>query len=105
MRQKSCWLLLYCLLVLSTAGCGSFMARRMAQAPNTYPKWFAPEAPVALVFSPKFLTNFPKQFVDVGPPSARLCYRIVEPADYHLKITSTNWLEHGRKQFEFTFQA
>jgi pimeloyl-ACP methyl ester carboxylesterase len=81
------------------------MAHRMAQAPNTYPKWFAPEAPVALVFSPKFLTNFPKQFVDVGPPSARLCYRIVEPADYHLKITSTNWLEHGRKQFEFIFQA
>src|SRR5208337_925047 len=33
------------------------------------------------------------------------CYRVVEPADYHLKISSTNWLEHGRKQFEFTFHA
>ena len=60
---------------------------------------------MAVAFSPKFLTNFPKQFVDVGPPPARLCYRIVEPADYHLEISSTNWLEHGRKQFEFDFHA
>jgi pimeloyl-ACP methyl ester carboxylesterase len=98
-------LLLPGLLVLSTAGCGTFMAHRMAQAPNTYPEWFAPKTPVAVAFSPKFLTNFPKQFVDVGPPAARLCYRVVEPADYHLEITSTNWLEHGRKEFEFTFHA
>jgi pimeloyl-ACP methyl ester carboxylesterase len=98
-------LLLPVLLVLSTAGCGTFMAHRMAQAPNTYPTWFAPKAPVAVAFIPKFLTNFPKQFVDVGPPAARLCYRVVEPADYHLKISPTNWLEHGRKQFEFTFHA
>lgn len=98
-------MLLPVLLVLSTAGCGTFMAHRMVQAPNTYPQWFAPEAPVAVAFSPKFLTNFPKQFVDVGPPPARLCYRIVEPADYHLEISSTNWLEHGRKQFEFDFHA
>ncbi len=81
------------------------MARRLVQAPNTYPTWFAPKAPVAVAFSPKMLTNFPKQFVDVGPPSARLCYRVVEPADYHLTVTSTNWLEHGRKQFEFEFHA
>jgi len=81
------------------------MAHRMAQAPNTYPNWFAPKAPVAVAFSPKFLTNFPKQFVTVGPPEAKLCYRIVEPADYHLRISSTNWLEHGRKQFKFTFHA
>ncbi|MFZ0828846.1 MAG: alpha/beta fold hydrolase [Verrucomicrobiia bacterium] len=104
-RQKLCGLLLLVLLVLSTPGCGSFMARRMAQAPNTYPTWFAPKAPVAVAFSPKFLTNFPKQFVTVGPPAAKLCYRVVEPADYHLKISSTNWMEHGRKQFEFTFHA
>jgi pimeloyl-ACP methyl ester carboxylesterase len=98
-------LLLPVLLVLSTAGCGAFMAHRMVQAPNTYPQWFAPEAPVAVAFSPKFFTNFPKQFVAVGPPTARLCYRVIEPADYHLKITSTNWPEHGRKQFEFDFHA
>jgi pimeloyl-ACP methyl ester carboxylesterase len=103
-RQRY-WLLLPVLLVLSTAGCGTFMANRIVQSPNTYPEWFAPKAPVALAFSPKFLTNFPKQFVAVGPPTARLCYRIVEPADYDLKVSSTNWLEHGRKQFEFTFHA
>ena len=104
-RQKCCWLLLAVVLVLSTAGCGTFMAHRMVQAPNTYPTWFAPAAPVELAYSPKFLTNFPKQFVAVGPPAARLCYRVIEPADYHLTVSSTNWLEHGRKRTEFSFQA
>jgi pimeloyl-ACP methyl ester carboxylesterase len=81
------------------------MARRMAQAPNTYPTWFAPRAPVTLVFSPAALTNFPKHFVAVGPPPARLCYRIVEPANYHLEISATNWLRRGREQFKFTFHT
>ena len=98
-------LLLSVLFILSTAGCGTFMAHRLAQAPNTYPNWFAPEAPVLLGFSSKFLTNFPKQFVEVGPPNAKLCYRIVGPADYHLKVSSTNWLEHGRTETEFDFCA
>jgi pimeloyl-ACP methyl ester carboxylesterase len=98
------WLLLPVLLVLSLSGCGTFMANRMAQAPNTYPTWFAPAAPVLLAYDSKFLTNFPKQFVAVGPPPAKLCYRIIEPADYHLMVSSTNWLEHGvkRTQFDFT---
>ena len=81
------------------------MAHRLAQVPNSYPNWFAPEAPVLLGFSPKFLTNFPKQFVEVGPPNAKLCYRIVEPADYRLKVTSTNWQEHGKTETEFDFHA
>jgi len=93
------------LLVLSTAGCGTFMAKRMVQAPNTYPKWLAPKAPVLLGYSAKFLTNFPKQFVNVGPPSARLCYRVIEPADYRLKVSSTNWWEHGWERTKFEFQA
>ena len=104
-RQRLYWLFLPVLLVLSTAGCGTFVAHRLAQAPNTYPRWFTPRAPVAVAFNPKLLTNFPKQFLAVGPPPARLCYRIVEPADYHLTISSTNWLEHGRKHFEFDFHA
>ena len=98
-------MLLPVLLALSTAGCGTFMAHRMVQAPNTYPTWFAAKAPVELAYSPKLLTNFPKQFVAVGPPTAELCYRVVEPADYHLTISSTNWWEHGRKQFQFDFHA
>src|SRR5271170_6241500 len=81
------------------------MAHRMVQAPNTYPDWFAPEAPVLIGFSPKFLTNFSKQFVTVGPPVAQLCYRVVEPADYHLTISSTSWLKHGKKRTEFDFHA
>jgi pimeloyl-ACP methyl ester carboxylesterase len=104
-RRKLFWLLLPGLLFLSTAGCGSFMARRMAQAPNTYPTWFAPEAPVELAYSPSFLTNYPKQFVTVGPPTARLCYRVVAPADFNLTVSATNWLEHGRKRTEFNFHA
>jgi pimeloyl-ACP methyl ester carboxylesterase len=92
-------------LVLDTAGCGTFMARSMARAPNRYPSWFAPHAPVTLAFSPRLLTNFVARYVTVGPPPARLCYRVVDPADYHLKVSSTNWLEHGQKQFEFGFRA
>jgi pimeloyl-ACP methyl ester carboxylesterase len=93
------------LLVLNTAGCGSFVARRMAQAPNTYPTWFAPEARVTLGFPPKFLTNFPAKTLEVGPPMARLRYRVVEPADYNLQSTSTNWFARGQTQYEFAFHA
>jgi dienelactone hydrolase len=93
------------LLAYWTAGCGAFMARRMVQAPNTYPQWFASEAPVLLAYSPKFLTNFPKQFAEVGPPPARLCYRVIEPAAYNLTVCSTNWTEGGRARTEFHFDA
>jgi pimeloyl-ACP methyl ester carboxylesterase len=97
------WVLLA--LALGTAGCGGFFARRMAQSPNTYPSWLAPAAPVQLAFDSKFLTNFPAQFVEVGPPVARLQYRVVEPADYHLKVSPTNWVARGRPRFKFSFRA
>ena len=99
------WLALPALLVLSLSGCGTYMAHRMVQAPNSYPTWFAPEAPVLLAYNPNFLTNFPKQFVAVGPPPAKLCYRIIGPADYDLTVSSTNWLEHGVKRTEFIFHG
>jgi pimeloyl-ACP methyl ester carboxylesterase len=41
----------------------------------------------------------------VGPPPARLCYRVVEPADYHFSVTSSNWLDRGEKEYEFHFKA
>ena len=91
-------------LILGT-GCGSFFARRMAQAPNTYPSWLAPEAPVELAFDSKFLTNFPAYFVDIQSPQARLRYRVIEPADYRLELSSTNWLHAGRKRFKFSLRA
>lgn len=91
--------------IFFAAGCGSFVARRIAQAPNSYPKWIAPEARVMLDFNSGFLTNFPRQYLDVGPPSARLDYRVVEPADYNLTVTETNWVDHGKEQFTFKFHA
>lgn len=99
------WLLLSVLLIGGISGCGTFMAHRMVQAPNTYPTWFAPQPPVLLAFHPNFMTNFVRQYVTVGPPPARLCYRVVEPADYHFAAASTNWTEHGEKRTEFDFYA
>jgi len=78
---------------------------KLVQAPITYPKRFSTKAPAALVFSPKFFTSFPKRCAAVGPPPTRMCYRVVEPADHDLKVFSTNWLEHDRKQFEFDCHA
>lgn len=92
-------------LPILTTGCGTFVAHRMVQAPNRYPTWLAPTAPVLLAFDAKLLTNSPSQFAEVGPPTARLRYRVVEPADYHLKITTTNWMEHGERRDQFTFDA
>jgi pimeloyl-ACP methyl ester carboxylesterase len=98
-------LLFAVLLALNVTGCGTFVAHSIARAPNRYPTWLAPRAPVMLAFSPVLLTNFPKQYVDVGPPQARLCYRIIDPAVYDLKVMQTNWQAHGRKEYAFTFKA
>ena len=92
-------------MIFGAAGCGTYIAHKLVQAPNTFPESLAPKAPVLLGFRQNFLTNFPKQFVAVGPPAAQLCYRVVGPADYHLTISSTNWLEQGRQRSEFDFRA
>ncbi|HXD00425.1 MAG TPA: alpha/beta fold hydrolase [Verrucomicrobiae bacterium] len=108
MRSKT--LRLFCPLLLaaiavSLAGCGSYIARRIAQAPNSYPDWIAPKARVELDFNSGFLTNFPVHYVKVGPPEARLRYRIVEPADYNVHVFTSNWIEDDEPQFTFTFTA
>lgn len=92
-------------LACSGAGCGGFMARRLAQAPNTYPQWLAPKAPVVLEFASPLLTNFPARFVSVGPPDARLRYRLVEPRNYGVRVSSTNWMENQQERFKFSFRA
>ena len=101
-RSIGCFLLL---TLLAASGCGTFLARRMAEAPNSYPTWLAPASHVFLSFDDKFLTNFPAHFADVGPPPARLRYRIINPADYHLTVTFTNWLKTGKTNVQFTFHA
>jgi pimeloyl-ACP methyl ester carboxylesterase len=105
MRLRLVVFLFLALIVLVTAGCGGYVARRIAQAPNTYPQWIAPEARVELAFRPGLLTNFPTHLVEVGPPAAQLTYRIVNPAEYRLTVNSTNWVRRGKTHFKFIFDA
>jgi pimeloyl-ACP methyl ester carboxylesterase len=104
---RACCLIIGLLLVLAAlvTGCGGFVAHRMLQAPNTYPSWLSPSARVLLSFNEDLLTNFPAQFADVGPPPARLHYRVVDPAEYHLQATSTNWVKRGRTRYQFKFHV
>lgn len=104
-RLRRFLLLLAAALLVSTTGCGTFVARRMAQAPNTYPTWFAPKARVVLQMSNKLLTNFPPHFAQVGSPPVRLFYRVIEPADYGFGSSVTNWVARGKPHFEFGFRA
>lgn len=92
-------------LLLSAPGCGTYVARRMVQAPNTYARWLTPQARVELDFDRNYLTNFATHFAEVGPPSARLRYRIVEPAQHDFVAKQTNWVAGGKPHYVFTFQA
>lgn len=90
-------------LLFCGTGCGSFMARRIAQAPNSYPKWLAPEAPVALEFDVRTITAFPNQFLEVKSPPARLRYRIVEPGNY--EFGWTNRFDEAQEKLTLQFNA
>lgn len=92
-------------LALATSGCGTYVANRMVQSPNTYPQWLTPQARVELAFDQRFLTNFPAHFTEVGPPSAKLRYRIVEPGDYDFSVAQTNWVQRGKPHYVFNFHA
>jgi pimeloyl-ACP methyl ester carboxylesterase len=105
MRLRIMIVFVLAVVVVVTAGCGGFVARRIAQAPNSYPQWAAPEARVELAYDANYLTNFPMRRVEVGPPVAELTYRVVEPAAYGLAVASTNWVRRGRTYFRFTFDA
>ena len=96
---------LIAILAVATSGCGSYVARRMVQAPNTFPQWFSPQVRVELAFDQKVLTNFPTHFAEVGPPAAKLRYRIVEPADYDFSVAQTNWTQRGKPYYQFNFHA
>lgn len=94
-------------LALFSAGCTptTWLAHRMQQAPNTFPKVLGPEPPVYYSFPGQWLTNFPAQTVAVGPPAAKLTYRIVEPARYGFHVASTNWQDGARHRYRFDFRA
>lgn len=92
---------------LLLTGCtpSTWLARRIQQAPNTYPQVIGPKPFVYYSFPGRWLTNFPVQSVAVGPPKAALSIRIVEPAGYGFHITSTNWPDGARHRYRFDFQA
>src|SRR5687768_3059643 len=91
------------LFLVCASGCGGFSARRMAQAPNTYPKWLAPVAPVTIEFSDKLLTALTNQYLEVRSPEARIRYRMLEPADY--QFTWTNRLDEAKGKLDISFNA
>lgn len=88
-----------------TSGCSGYFARRITQAPNTYPTWLAPQARVVLDYDAALATNLLSRYLEVGPPEAKLRYRLVPAADYKFKVTGTNRLDHGRELYEFNFKA
>jgi pimeloyl-ACP methyl ester carboxylesterase len=96
------WLALL-LLIVCASGCAGFAARRMVQAPNTYPQWLAPKAPVTLEFSNKMLAVFTNQYLQISNPEARIRYRIMEPADYQFHWS--NYVDQAHGQFDLSFSA
>ena len=98
-------LLAFCLVACFTSGCGNYFARRITQAPNTYPTWLAPQARVVLDYDAALATNLPSRYLEVGPPEAKLRYRMVPAGDYNFKVTGTNRMDHGRQLYEFSFNA
>src|SRR5262249_23679521 len=90
-------------LALVETGCGSFVARRIAQAPNSYPTWFAPHARANRARKKIFWAFSPPHQLQVDSPPARLRYRIVEPADYHFQVLASNWTARGHQETRFTF--
>lgn len=83
----------------------TWLARRMQQAPNTFPTVLGPEPLVYYSFPGQWLTNFPAETAVVGPPAAKLSYRVIEPAAYGFHLVSTNWPDGPRQRYRFDFRA
>lgn len=105
-RPRCAWLWLLLATVLVT-GCSpsAWLAHRMRQAPNTFPRVLGPKPLVYYSFPESWLTNFPAREITVGPPTAKLACRIVPPADYGFHITGTNWPDGARRRYRFDFRA
>jgi len=87
------------------SGCGGYAARRITQAPNRYPSWLAPQASVFLYWENVAATNIPSKYLEVGPPEARLRYRVMPAADYELELESTNRTEQGKERLDLRFKC
>jgi pimeloyl-ACP methyl ester carboxylesterase len=94
-----------CLIACFNSGCSNYFARRITQAPNTYPTWLAPQPRVVLDYDAALSTNLPSRYLEVGPPEAKLRYRMVPAGDYEFVAKGTNRLEKGREFFEFSFNG
>jgi len=102
---KAGWLVL-CALLLGGCTPSSWLARRIQQAPNTYPQFVSPRKPLVYYSFPGgMLTNLSGRSVLVGPPAATLRCLLVPPADYGFHITATNWLDDGVERHRFDFRA
>ncbi len=97
------WLVL--LAAMASSGCGSYVAHRMAQAPNRYPSWLAPQARVFLACEGDYLGRFPARALEAGPPPARLHYRVVPPADYRMERSATHRVQRGKSVFRLSIRA
>ncbi|MFM7102795.1 MAG: alpha/beta hydrolase [Verrucomicrobiota bacterium] len=97
------------LLALLAAGCqpSRHLARRLTQAPNTFPEIYAPPARVYYDYRAPLLAQFPARRLPVGPPAAELQYRVIDPADYHFHSWRTHSLDRGvaRPLFQFSGRA
>lgn len=94
-------------MAATAAGCSpsSFLARRFQQAPNSYPEWFAPEPLVWYSLPAGSEAAFPRQQAVVGPPKARIAFRIIEPGDYRLKGQEIIGRRGGDETHHFRFSA
>jgi pimeloyl-ACP methyl ester carboxylesterase len=88
------------------AGCspGRFLASQMLRAPNSFPTWLAPAAPVEYAL-PALGTNLVPLTLAVGPPEASLNVRLIEPADYALTLASSQRVAGRRTVFELKVRA
>jgi pimeloyl-ACP methyl ester carboxylesterase len=98
-------LVILAVLIVSATGCGRYIARRVAQAPNTYPDFFAPPPRVTLDLGDFRISEVPAETIGVGPPEAALRYRVIEPADFNLQSSQTHWTRHGRLHSRVSFDA
>jgi len=100
------WLIVGLLGWLSV-GCSPsrMLGRQMMKAPNSYPEWVAPDALVTFALPEAIVRAFPARSVAVGPPSAHLSYRVIEPADYQLQEHHTTELKHGKTYYHFRYQG